>query len=188
MPKPRLFARHPPYQTAEAFSALFEKTHVIVFRYLYGWTGGNRDDAEDFTAETYLRAWRARGRFTGNDEAALGWLLQIARRVAIDQYRRRSVRPVEAALEDEGLPIGATEHNPETHVIAEEKTRTLLTLLAQLPDDHREMVVLRYLLGWRVNQIGAHLGIAENTVSVTLKRALARMQANWPETQAIFEE
>ena len=44
------------------------------------------------------------------------------------------------------------------------------------------MVVLRYLLGWRVKEIAHYLDIPENTVSVTVRRSLARLRAGWPET------
>jgi DNA-directed RNA polymerase specialized sigma24 family protein len=43
------------------------------------------------------------------------------------------------------------------------------------------MVVLRYVLDWRVKRVAQHMGLAENTVSVTLRRALARLRQAWPE-------
>ncbi len=55
--------------------------------------------------------------------------------------------------------------------------------LALLPDDQREMLVLRYLIGWRVNEIAAHLGVTENNVSITIRCALARLRRDWPHPQ-----
>ena len=51
-------------------------------------------------------------------------------------------------------------------------------MLDSLPDDTREMLVLRYMLSWQVKQIAAHLDMKENNVSVRIRRALSRLK-NW---------
>ena len=43
------------------------------------------------------------------------------------------------------------------------------------------MLVLRYLLNWKVRRIGAYLNIPENTVSVTIRRSLEKIRSRWPE-------
>jgi RNA polymerase sigma-70 factor (ECF subfamily) len=174
----------PATLNAERFAMLYEHTHRAVFRYVYGLSGGPLQDAEDLTAETYLRAWRARARFEGDDGAALGWLLQIARRLVIDRYRRRRVRPdeVEAPPHDQ---LVSPDASPEEQAAAREEWRRLWALLQQLPDDQREMLVLRYLLGWRVNAIARHFGMAENTVSAALHRLLTRLRRDWPQPEEV---
>src|SRR5512147_2572094 len=62
---------------ADAFTRLYDDTHLIVFRYLYGLSGGPLQEVEDLTAETYARAWKTRQSFIGDKQAALGWLLRI---------------------------------------------------------------------------------------------------------------
>jgi RNA polymerase sigma-70 factor (ECF subfamily) len=57
----------------------------------------------------------------------------------------------------------------------------LFALLRNLPDEQREMLTLRYLLGWRVNQIADYLDVPENTISVTIHRTLDRLQQAWPQ-------
>ena len=79
---------------ADAFTRLYEETYLIVFRYVYGLSGGPLQESEDLTAETYARAWKTRQGFHGDGQAALGWLLRIARNLAIDLSRRRKVRDV----------------------------------------------------------------------------------------------
>ena len=78
---------------------LGDQTHLAVYRYVYGLTGGPQQEVEDITAETYLKAWHARRRFSGNEDAATGWLLQIARRLVIDSYRRRQARPTDTDID-----------------------------------------------------------------------------------------
>lgn len=58
-----------PYHSEPAFSQLFDSTHQIVFRYVYGLLGGPQQDVEDITADTFLKAWHARDQFEGDHEA-----------------------------------------------------------------------------------------------------------------------
>ena len=172
--------------TADAFSRLYEETHLIVFRYVFALSGGPPQEAEDLTAETFARAWRARHDFRGSNHARLGWLLQIARNLAIDLSRRRKVRNVAEDVPFERL----VDPNllPEMDVITREQITILWRMLGTLAEDVREMLVLRYILGWQVRQIAVHLGLNENTVTVTIKRTLKSLQRDWPRLQEQKDE
>jgi RNA polymerase sigma-70 factor (ECF subfamily) len=165
-------------RTAAGFSDFFEQAHLPVFRYLFGLTGGPQQDVEDLAAEAFTRAWRQRRSFSGDADAALGWLMKIARHLVIDNYRRRKARPVMADDIPEGLSLA--DPPPEEAALAEEDQERLWLLLRALADEPREILVLRYLLGWRVNQVAEYLEIPENTVSVTIRRTLERLRKQWP--------
>jgi DNA-directed RNA polymerase specialized sigma24 family protein len=66
------YNRSSPIASPEKFRALYEQNRLPVFRYVYGLTGGSQADAEDLTAEAFLRAWKARHRFEGDMDSALG--------------------------------------------------------------------------------------------------------------------
>lgn len=168
-------------QNADTFTRLYEQTYLIVFRYVYGLCAGSRQEAEDLTAETYARAWRQRQHFNGDERAAVGWLLRIARNLAIDASRRRKVRDVDESANVELLldPQIA----PEVDIIAREQIALLWQMLGALASDVREMMVLRYMLGWQVRQMASYLGINENTISVTIRRTLKSLQRDWPQSQ-----
>src|SRR5512133_2851986 len=86
----KLFPRQhkSPIADPDRFRELYEINRESVFRYVYGLTGGPQDHVEDLTAETFLRAWNARHQFDGNMDSAIGWLIRIAKRLVIDDYRR----------------------------------------------------------------------------------------------------
>lgn len=162
------------YRTAEAFTALYERTQLIVFRYIYALHGEPQEDVEDLWLETFFKAWRSRHHFKGSEDAALGWLLKIARHLVIDKHRRK--RPT--------VPLGDVEpfvsqlqgaSTPEQRIIQQEQYQEMARLLHALPQQQREMVILRYIVGWRVNQIAEYLQMPENTVSVTLRRVIAKL-------------
>ena len=158
-----------------SFRALYELNRLPVFRYVYALTGGSQDDAEDLTAETFLRAWKARHRFDGEVDSAIGWLIGIAKRLIIDDYRR-TVRATQNLPPDLN-----TESTPEQTAIQDEQEKILFRLVADLPDEQREIIILRYLLGWRVNDIARHMGASENKISVSLHRTLSKLREKWTE-------
>ncbi len=174
----RWWKRTPPLASADAFAAVYRQTHVRVFRYIRGLHDGGQTEGEDLVAETFLWAWQARHRFEGDDDAALGWLLQIARRLVIDAHRRQQHRSHAPASALDDLPVDDQPLDEQT--IRRDQLRVLHGQLALLPDDQREMLVLRYLVGWRVQEIAAHVGITENNVSVAIRRTLARLRRDWP--------
>jgi RNA polymerase sigma-70 factor, ECF subfamily len=175
----QIFGRNAPFRSNDAFGRLYAQTYLNVFRYIYGLHGGPVADVEDFTAETFLRAWKARHRFAGPEHTAIRWLLTIARNVVIDTKRKPTARGYDEALDSE--KIVATEPSIDEHLIQDEQTRVLHTLLRTLPAEQREMLVLRYILGWPVNHIAELLGQKPNTVTVTIRRTLLQLRHAWPQ-------
>jgi RNA polymerase sigma-70 factor (ECF subfamily) len=163
---------------AESFQRFYERWNLMVFRFIYGLHGGPTEDVEDLTAETFTRAWKSRRRFQGSEQAAKGWVLKIARNLVIDTHRRLKTRGFPQDIEQQ---IVASDHpNPEEQAQMREQIKVLWSLLHTLPDQQREILVLRYMLGWRVKDIGVHLEIKENTVSVYIRRAIKSLRADWP--------
>jgi len=161
------------------FQSLYNNRHIAVYRFIYGLHGGPKEEVEDLTMKTFLRAWRSRSRFQGHEEAAFGWLLIIARNLVIDHQRRRSNRQYDLDIESQVIPSpGLT---PEEMLFLKEQTHTLWTIIKTFPYEQREIIVLRYILGWRVKDIGHHLDMSENHVSVTIRRILKAIKNKWSE-------
>ena len=76
--------------------------------------------------------------------------------------------------------LPSSDLGPELQSETLEQQRILWDSIQALPEQHREMIVLRYMLGWRVKDIAKQLDINENTVSVNLRRILARIRRDWP--------
>ncbi len=164
--------------SAESFQIFYAQRYLAVFRFIYGLHGGPTEDVEDLTAETFVRAWKSRRRFRGSEQAALGWLLKIARNLVIDSYRREKTHGFSQVIEQHIIPADGP--NPEEAAQMREQVKVLWSLLHTLTDQQREILVLRYILGWRVQDIGEHLDMKENTVSVTIRRAVKSLRQVWP--------
>jgi RNA polymerase sigma-70 factor (ECF subfamily) len=176
-------ASKPPLLEPEAFGKLYEHTHIIIFRFIYGLHGGPIEEVEDLTCDTFFRAWRRRTSFSGGEHDALCWLFTIARRLVIDTHRRKQTNLGEAMLrlDEDNLEssLPASSQTPEELGVIHDQFRHLWFVLQGLPQDKRELLVLRYMLGWKVKEIADYLHREENTVSVSIKRILGQVRKQW---------
>jgi RNA polymerase sigma-70 factor (ECF subfamily) len=125
----------------EALATFVRVTQRDVYRFLSHLCA--RDEAEDLTQETYLRALRALPTFAGRSSART-WLLAIARRVAADQIRRSSARPRTTTVEDWDAVVAAS---PAQRRSGFDEGILLRELIAALEIDRRDAFVLTQILG-----------------------------------------
>ncbi len=126
-------------------------------------------DAEDAAQETFVRVWRNRAKLAGIQELR-GWLARIAWRVALD---RRRAKP-ELSLDDAAQAVNELRAAGATaeQLAAEKQTAALLErLIASLPRDLREPLVLSTIEEMTAIDIGAALEIPEASVRTRIFRA-----------------
>jgi RNA polymerase sigma-70 factor, ECF subfamily len=140
-----------------------------VFRLVYR-MAGDLDRAQDYTQETFIRAFSRLAEFRG--EAALStWLGSIAISVTLNglrKLRRRNER--EVALED-GMPVGRFSSQADPDL----KSR-LAQAIEDLPDGYRAVFVMHDVEGYTHEEIGASLGVHPGTSKAQLFRARARLR------------
>ncbi len=124
-----------------ALAAFVRATQRDVYRFLSHLCA--RDEAEDLTQETYLRALPALPSFAGRSSART-WLLAIARRVAADQIRRTMTRPRTTAVEDWDTVVATS---PAQRRSGFDEGVLLRELVAGLEPDRRDAFVLTQVLG-----------------------------------------
>lgn len=129
-----------------ALTTFIRATQRDVYRFLVHLC--DRDEAEDLTQETYLRALRTLPSFAGRCTART-WLLSIARRVAADQIRRRMRRPHTTWVEDwdAAVAAGPIQCRSGWSRSGWEDGVMLRELVAELEPDRREAFVLTQMLG-----------------------------------------
>lgn len=174
-------ATQPPLHDAESFSDLYQRTRNIIYRFIYGLHGGPSEDVEDITCDTFMRAWNGRDRFHGDGHDALCWLFTIARHLVIDEHRRDKTRPQNTYLDDANIEaiFLSNQVSPEEQAGNCEQYRHLWQIMQNLPDNKREILILRYVLGWKVIQIAKYLHKEDNTVTVYIRRCLEQIRQDW---------
>ena len=145
------------------------------------WLCGASGEADDIVQEAFLRAFRAFDTLRGGDVKA--WLLTIVRNchaTAMKQQQRRATVPLpedhEEALRSATLE---TSPDPESVSAAEDERRTLDRLIAALPEEHREVLLLRELEDMSYREIAAVTQVPIGTVMSRLARARAALRGKW---------
>jgi RNA polymerase sigma-70 factor (ECF subfamily) len=158
-----------------AFEELVRRHRTPVFSFLLRLTG-DRGRAEDLCQETFLRLVRASA---GWEPRALlrTWLYQVARNQAVDEARRQAFRRAEP-LDD---PARGVEPSPDPGPDAAAEGALLRpkleAALAALPEEQREVFLLREHAGLRFAEIAAVTGVPENTVKSRMRYALEALRA-----------
>lgn len=172
---------------AERFAAGDEEAVTAVYRRYAGpiltvamATLGRRELADEAVQTTMLKAWRAAGSFDTSRELA-PWLYAIARRVAIDIYRRESRAATPTDVED---------HDVAVVPLSFERTWEaweVRSALDKLPPDEREVVRLTHLVGMTQQQVAEQLGVPLGTVKSRSSRAHRRLASLLRHVVAVAE-
>jgi len=142
----------------------------------------NPADAEDAAQECYLRAFRHFDTFRGGPIKP--WLLAILRNVCRVEYARRNSA---VALQSDGLDaaedcaesLWQEEQTPEQHALRRFDAQTIQRLIAELPDQFREAIVLREINELSYREIAEVVGAPVGTVMSRLARARSLLREAW---------
>jgi RNA polymerase sigma-70 factor (ECF subfamily) len=162
-----------------AFAVIWRTFQPSLLRYLRVIA---HDAAEDVASETWATVSRSISSFDGDETAFRAWLFTVARRRAIDHFRREARRP---SVPVDPLVLGRTPmatSAPEPHD-AVQSTLALeaaLDLIAELPSAQREAVMLRAIAGLDVAHVAAIMGKRPGTVRVLAHRLTEEERAVTP--------
>jgi RNA polymerase sigma-70 factor (ECF subfamily) len=156
-----------------AFGALYRRYVDRVYGYSF-YLLGDHHDAEDVTERTFVAALAAIDGFRDEGATFRAWLFRIAHNQLANALRSRQ-RHEAASLEFVAEP--RTLADPAGLLSLAEDARGLRRALDELPDDRRQVVVLRFVDGLSAREIGAVLGRSEGAVRVLQHRALRQLAA-----------
>lgn len=152
-----------------AFAALYRRYLDDVYSYAF-YELGDHHDAEDATERVFLAALRALPGFRDTGAGFRAWLFRIARNTLSNAHRARRRRPVRP-LEEAPEPV-APGADPAGLVQRADEVRRVRELLDELPEDRRQVVLLRFVDGLSSREIAVVLDRSEGAVRVLLHRAL----------------
>lgn len=159
-----------------ALAALVTRHHRPLLGYLYRLVGGDRELAEDLVQETLLRLLRQRT--YASRLPFKPWLYAIATNLARDylksaEVRRRARR---GADEEAMLHLYDSSPGPEEHALAGERGGMVRRALAELDEEFRIVVVLRFYQGFSLPEIAETLQIPLGTVKSRLSVSVHRLR------------
>lgn len=158
-----------------AFQALVERWWRPVYRTVWRLIG-QREDAEDVTQESFLRAYAALSHFDPQYRFG-GWITRIATNLSLN-FRRKRAREsfVGSSIDDadaffENVPDDGDDTPPETQAADNDLGARLWAAVDALPEDYRTVLVLRHVVELSYDEIAAELELPMGTVKSRLARA-----------------
>ena len=158
--------------SAHRMQTIYDLHSAALLRTLLNWTYGDWQAAEDLMQETMVRAWRHLDTLNTDPETLRPWLFTVARRIAIDRFRAKLVRPPET--EPEALDEAVEPAEPLDRLL---DRNTVVGALRDLSEVHRSALVEVYLRDRTVPEAAAVLGVPEGTVKSRLHHGLRAARA-----------
>ena len=156
---------------ADTFGRLYDMYVDRVYRHVY-YRVGNVADAEDLTQQVFLKAWQAIDRYKRAASPFVAWLMTISHNLVVDFYR---VKKDKLYLEAE-VTADDSASSPERIAEALFEQQQLRRVILQLPGEQQQVILLRFIEGFRYAEIAAVLGKSEGAIRVMLHRALVRLR------------
>lgn len=156
----------------DAFRTVYRAVQPRLLGYIRTLVG--EPDAEDVASESWLQIARDLDRFSGDADRFRGWAARIARNRALDHLRMRGRRPSSGGDEAE-LSEKPAESDTAAEAIESLATGRTMSLIAQLPQDQAEAVVLRVVVGLDAKSAAQTLGKRPGAVRTAAHRGLKRL-------------
>lgn len=136
-------------------------------------------DADDVLQEVFIEIWNRADSFMPEKGRALGWMITLARRRAIDRIRRNQAyqRSSDRAELELSTTIESRPRNTAEEEMNSAETREVIAdILKRLPENQRQAVELAFFRGLSQRQIAAETGIPVGTIKTRLQLALAKIE------------
>ena len=114
----------------------------------------DQHEAEDITQHVFLKLMSVIHQYQAREVPFTSWLLRVARNVALDHVRRRRAVPCEEVYEPA----------QEKDQVGDDRRRGLQQALESLPEDQRNVIVLRHLMGLTPGEIAAQMDRTESSI------------------------
>jgi RNA polymerase sigma-70 factor, ECF subfamily len=169
----RLIAR----AEADALSELYDRYNRLVFSLARN-AVGDEPTAEEITLDVFARVWEKARTYQVEQAKVSTWLTSITRYRAIDELRRRSVRPEQHAIEWSDLPAADEPSTDGPEIVTElslqrERVRAAV---ARLPADQRQVLSLAFFQGYTHQEISKVLNQPLGTVKTRIRTAMQKLR------------
>ena len=154
-----------------AFSVLWRDANPALLRYLRVVAA---EHAEDVASETWVQVVRGLAKFTGDEAAWRAWLFTTARRRLLDQARLRKRHPAEPL---DGISAADMPRTTDAEQLAMDNiaTESAMALLSRLPEQQKEVILLRVVAGLDTDMVADILGTSTGAVRVAAHRGLKKL-------------
>lgn len=151
------------------FGLIYDCYADRIYRYVFFKTN-HLFDAEDLTAEVFLKAFENIQSYEIRDCPFSAWLYRIAHNAVVDYYRLKGKTPLKT-LEEGDIPT-SEHHDPEIVILSNLDSEALCQALERLTEEQREVVLLRFIEGLPARQVAEIMEKPEGAVRALQRRGL----------------
>lgn len=166
---------------SSAFWPLWENYKDYLYHRCLRWMGGNTTEAQDALSEIMVKAWEKLPKFAAKITNIKGWLTKFARNFCIDRHRENNsgaigVENLEEMAVREGNGLVTEFDTPEQIVEKRELLEVIFSALEDLPENQRQVCVLRFEQELSHQEIAQRLAISNDSVRKRIQRARGILQ------------
>jgi len=166
-----------PKSKEQVFEEVFNEQFPLIYNYIY-FHVGNVTDAEDLTADVFVRAYKYWGSYSPGKGSRGEWLGGITRNIVKTYFKKRACRPQISQLSE----FIAADICIEDSYLHKEELLQVFAQMDALPERQRELLSMKYLLRLTNREIAKATGISESNVGVLLHRSIKMIQKNCKNT------
>ena len=150
----------------------------------------DRDTSEDLFQDTFIKVIRTLKNGTYNEEGKfLPWVMRIAHNLVIDHFRKSNRIPTIGNKDDFDIFkfISDTSPNAENTLIQEQVLKDLQNLIQELPEDQKEVLIMRFYRDMSFKEIAENTNVSINTALGRMRYAIINLRKLVSEHQIILE-
>jgi RNA polymerase sigma-70 factor (ECF subfamily) len=161
---------------AEAFGVLYEKYLDQIYNYIYYRTSSGKE-AEDICSRVFLRALNHIEKYEDRGYPFSAWLYRIAHNLVVNWYRD-SQRSDEISLLDH-YPPPSVDGSVEEKIEQKDEREELLKVIRDLPEDRKELLILKHVEGLTNSEIGQIMDRTEGAIKALYHRTLESLRDDY---------
>lgn len=158
-----------------SFSRFYQEYQPKIYNYVYFKTNESAD-VEDLTSRILEKVFTNLGKYDESAASLNTWIFTIAKNQIIDYYRQKRVGEAHFENGEELMVKDEITPKPEDAAVKGEREEIIAGLLEELPENEREILVLKFWGGLKNIEIAEQLGIHANNVNVIVFRTLRKLK------------
>ncbi|MQP52632.1 MULTISPECIES: RNA polymerase sigma factor [unclassified Flavobacterium] len=171
-----------------ALSTLIQRHQSKIFGFIYSKVN-DRDLSDDIFQDTFIKVIKTLKSHSYNEEGKfLPWVMRIAHNLVVDHYRKAKKMPYQRDTEEYSVFNYMTDNvlNIEGQMISEQVASDLNKLLEELPEDQKEVLVMRMYQDLSFKEIADLTGVSINTALGRMRYALLNLRKIIEKNQIIL--